>query len=327
MDVPSVLLPPLTRWLKTFEDPRGRRVIFECPVGNPRFATKRDLSDVAVVMARQPNGPLAVQYFQESSKRGLAWFPSGVPNEVDWVRALLALWADGDPEGLPGFRDWHIHPDWMANEELDVTRELSVLLQERNSAMERFAAREAEIKARLLAATQAATIGARRVLTCQGDDLVMAVSQMLESLGFAVKDVDATKTSGVPKREDLRLTLAARDSWEAIVEVKGYTKSAGKMADLHQLERHASHYAVEKGRLPDLLIYIVNGEIETTVSPELRRRSFHEEDLHVFATDGVVLPTPDLFRLHRDRLKLGIGHVQRLLLDARGLFTYPAKDK
>lgn len=57
-----------------------------------------------------------------------------------------------------------------------------------------------------------------------GDELVAAVADILSSLWSGVRDMDAERAPGTAKREDLRLTLGGRPGWEAIVEVKGYTK-------------------------------------------------------------------------------------------------------
>jgi hypothetical protein len=51
----------------------------------------------------------------------------------------------------------------------------------------------------------------------------------------------------------------------------------------------------------------------------MRRLPFSDEDLAPFAKDGgLVVPTAEVFRLHRDRESIGIKSVQRLLTDSNG---------
>ena len=80
------------------------------------------------------------------------------------------------------------------------------------------------IEVDLDAAGEEADAGIRRCIWDDGDNLVASVGDILKGLGFAVRDMDAEQEQGKPKREDLRLTLDDRPEWEAIAEVKGYTK-------------------------------------------------------------------------------------------------------
>ena len=99
--------------------------------------------------------------------------------------------------------------------------------------------------------------------------------------------------------------------------IKGYAKSGCKMIDIAQLQSHAGYYAVEQGRRPDKMVYIVNGEFETTATPSMRRLPFSDEDLAPFANDGgLALTTAELFLLHRDRESIGVEGVQRILTDS-----------
>ena len=72
-----------------------------------------------------------------------------------------------------------------------------------------------------------------------------------------MRHMDAGLQQGEPKREDLRLTLADRPEWEAIAEVKGYTKST-RTNDARQIRDHRDRYIREKIRHPDLTLWIAN---------------------------------------------------------------------
>ncbi len=90
-----------------------------------------------------------------------------------------------------------------------------------------------------------------------GDDLVAAVGDILKQLGFVVRHMDAEQEQGKPKREDLRLTLTDPPEWEAIAEVKGYTRGT-KTNDGRQIRQHRELYIKEQSSPPDLTLWIVN---------------------------------------------------------------------
>ena len=84
-----------------------------------------------------------------------------------------------------------------------------------------------------------------------------AVKEILEELGFAVRDMDAETEQGQPKREDLRLTIPDRSGWEAIAEVKGYPGGT-KTSDARQIREFRDRYISETSRAPDLTLWIAN---------------------------------------------------------------------
>jgi len=319
MAVPPILESPLREWLATFQDSRGMPIIEE-GWWKPGYAMRSkgvNLESVAFVMAQEPRCPLAVHHFDEETKKGVAWFPSPPPNTVDWIRALLFHWAQWDPDRLPGLRDWETTLEWMTTREQALSARLAELGQRRTRVLEELASEEARLQQDLLAARANANAGPRRILTSQNDELVSAVAQVLRDLGFDVREMDKELAFEASKREDLRLALGRTPGWEAIVEVKGYAKSGGKMIDIAQLQSHAGYYAVEQGRRPDKMVYIVNGEFETTATPSMRRLPFSDEDLAPFANDGgLALTTAELFLLHRDRESIGVEGVQRILTDS-----------
>jgi hypothetical protein len=324
MPVPPILEGPLREWLASFQDSRGMAMITDGwmdtrPFGGGFMPHGGNFESIAILMAQQPRFPLAVHHFDEKKKKGVAWFPSPPPNPVDWIRALLFHWAQWDPERLPGLRDWETAAEWMTMRELELSTRLTELGERRDRLLEELASDEARLRQDLLAARSDGNAGPRRILTSQNDELVSAVAQVLRDLGFAAREMDKGLPPEASKREDLRLGLRSKAGWEGIVEVKGYAKSGGKMSDIAQLANHAAHYAVEKGRLPDKRLYIVNGEFDTTATPSMRKLPFSDEDLAPFASDGgLALMTAELFRLYRDRESMGTEAVQRLLVESSG---------
>ena len=80
---------------------------------------------------------------------------------------------------------------------------------------------------------------------------------MLTGLGFKVRDMDAELSQDQQKREDLRLTRRDDPKWQAIVEVKGYP-SGTRTNDIRQIREHRELYIKEKGRYPDLTVWLAN---------------------------------------------------------------------
>ena len=69
--------------------------------------------------------------------------------------------------------------------------------------------------------------------------------------------MDEKLREGELKREDLRLTHEGLPGWQAIVEVKGYTRGA-KTNDARQIREHRDHYIAEVGQPPDLTVWLAN---------------------------------------------------------------------
>ena len=115
--------------------------------------------------------------------------------------------------------------------------------------------------------------------------------------------MDAGLEPNEQKYEDLRLTLPHRPDWEAIVEVKGYTKGT-RTNDALQLRKHREHYIVDKGRPPDFTIWLANPfrQIDPSSRPAPVRNVGEAAEnigaVHVLATDlyrlWVLVQTGDL---------------------------------
>ena len=99
--------------------------------------------------------------------------------------------------------------------------------------------------------------GIRRIIWADGDELVAAAKEIFAEFGFCVEDMDAGLEPGEPRREDLRLTHEGQPNWEALVEVKGYTNGT-RTNDSRQIREHRENYIIEKGRRPDLTVWLAN---------------------------------------------------------------------
>jgi len=188
----------------------------------------------------------------------------------------------------------------MTREEKMLVERIDVLEREKVEAIRQFDQQIAELMIESTQATLIANDGRRRLITAQGDELVDEVASAFEAFGFGVEQVDDALTSGMPKREDLRLRDPAdpNSDWEAIVEVRGYGKSGGTTADIQRIGRFANFYLGEKGRLPDKRMYVVNGQIELPPSQRELPLASAREDVELFGEDnGVVISTLDLFRV------------------------------
>lgn len=257
------------------------------------------------------------------NKKGLALLPAVNSSRRLWIDAVLQSWAEADPSSFPVLGEWQKQPPWMTLEELSVHRRIEELAQEERAFLAKLENERQELNESLTLVRKQADSGARRLLTTQSGALTEAVALALKDLGFEVSDQDAQTKPGAPKYEDLRISRPDQN-WEALVEVKGYSKGAGKTSDFHDIHRHLSHYQLTTGKDPAKIFYIVNVEFERT-TPD--RRSIilpgADEDVEKFAEHGgVCMSTVDLFRLHRDREALGREKVFELFRTASGRFLY-----
>jgi hypothetical protein len=142
----------------------------------------------------------------------------------------------------------------------------------------------ADAESRLAEVRAEADSGLRRLLTAQGDDLVAAVAQSFESLGFKVRDMDEEWPKG-DKREDLRVQDPARGRWEAVIEVRGYTKGA-QQGDLLRISRFVTRYLKDEQRLPTRPGTSSTSSLPKTLypvlrcSPPIRKRSRSSEKVN-----------------------------------------------
>ena len=180
-----------------------------------------------------------------------------LPNNVDllaWFRAFLDDIHELDPARVPQAPPRLANPsDWYTPEERDLADRIEEVL----AKVEGLQAEQEQVEGQLAAASEKADAGMRRALWADGDDLVAAVADVLTELGFTVRRMDAERQEGEPKREDLRLTLDKRSGWEALAEIKGYTRGT-RTNDARQIREHRDHYIKEEGRSPDLTLWVAN---------------------------------------------------------------------
>ena len=214
-----------------------------------------------------------------------------VANLVAWFHAFLTDVHENDPVRVPNPPPRLGHPaDWYTPEEKGLADRITVVT-DRIGHLENERER---LTAELVTAGEQADMGVRRVLWDDGDELVDGVTEILTSLGFKVRDMDSELDQGSPKREDLRLTLDGRGGWEALVEVKGYTKGT-KTNDARQIRAHREFYIQETGRLPDLTLWIANPH-RLIPDPSLRPAPDRNVADAASNVGAVHILVPDLYR-------------------------------
>lgn len=253
-----------------------------------------------IIVAERITGiPLGVTFLRQKNNLGVAWLPHDIYSQSKWVEILVSEWAKSDKESFPNFGDWASSPEWMTPQELQIVEEIESLREQKRNFICQLDKKIADFESQLILVSNEMNKSNRRLITAQGDDLLIEVIDVLKKIGFRVQTVDQALEGNQPKREDLRLTdpSDSHNDWEAIVEVRGYSRSSGKNNDLLRLSRFADLYLQEKGSLPDKRIYIINGQLELPPFQRQEPLSSSLEDLQVFAeSNGLVIWTLDLFR-------------------------------
>lgn len=239
-----------------------------------------------------------------SSPRDSAlWLPAiARPTLREWSQFAFARWRADEPTQFPVSAEWVKADQWSSVSEISARGQLIEFDRaevERREAQNQERARMEEV----LSAAESRGTSWRALLTETGDDLVSAVKEALETLGFAVLDSDELPQHKGAKREDLRVTDG---EWTALAEVKGYT-GAAKSNDLTQVTRAAVAYAMTEQREPDALWYIPNPERTTDPAQRALALVAREDDLTAFGRNhqGCLIDTRDLFAL-RQRVATGI---------------------
>jgi hypothetical protein len=247
---------------------------------------------------------------------------------LDWISAAINEWHKDAPKVFPHTLDWTSDAyAWLTPEEITA---VEAALQA-DKVKEEAETTSKEAWQSFQAARDVAAVGMWRLLTASGTPLEEAVSAALREIGFAVRDMDAEWPEG-QRFEDLRVTEAAHEGWEAIVEIKGYSRSRGKSEDITNLYgRFLKNYRRTEKREPSALWYVVNHD--QTTHPEQREALFStaESEMATFAeNDGLAIDTVDLYRLWRDvrRNKIEAEEARSQLIEGRGRFSHDwAKEK
>ena len=261
----------------------------------------------------------------ESSEGGEA-IALALPREISlfaWFRAFLADIHELNPAQVPQAPPRLGNPsNWYTPEE----RVLAERIVEIADKVDQLKAEQKSIQVKLASVSEEANAGIRRCVWADGDDLVASIGDVLEKLGFIVRHMDTEQKQGEPKREDLRLTLANRPGWEAIAEVKGYTKGT-RTNDARQIREHRDHYTIEKRSPPNLTLWIAN----THRAMDPSSRPAPDSNVGDTATNigAVHVLATDLYRLWTfvaaDRLKKAQA-VQLLISADPGLWSLPVPD-
>jgi hypothetical protein len=158
-----------------------------------------------------------------------------------------------------------------------------------------------------------------QILTAEGDELVDAVKQTLESLGFdEIVDVDKAEAAEDGRlREDLRITHEAET---VLIEVKGITNTP-RDTDALQVGKYIP-VRIKEWKDPEVRgLSIINHQKGL---PPLERQDetvFHEDiETNAQTLDFGLLTTWDLYRLSRNFERLGWKHedIRKLLLTTKG---------
>ena len=209
-----------------------------------------------ILIASTSGQPVAIRQVHTWSQGPyiVVLLPPEVTNLSAWFRAFLTDVHNMDTGRVPHPPARLLTPsDWYTPEE----RRLASRISRTTKKIDRLRADIERLDAALISATEQADVGIRRVLWASGEELEAAVRDILTDLGFHVREMDEELGSGHPKREDLRLTHDTHRGWEAIVEVKGYANST-KTSDTRQIGEQRVRYAAEKGRPPDLTLWVAN---------------------------------------------------------------------
>jgi hypothetical protein len=265
-----------------------------------KLDTATDIFDNgAIICERSTNIPLAVYFLRKENNLGVCWFPMVDTNQADWVDLMVTQWAQSDKESFPNFGDWTNSPEWMVYEEEQISSRIDELKLKKSEVIAEIEKQIGELTTKYALAKLDANNGRRRLITAQGKDLVSEVNKCLKEIGFVVDDVDQTIDEKGLKREDIRLSYQDKEVplWKAIVEVRGYSRSAGTTSDLLRLSRFAELFKQEFGQFPDKRIYIINGQLELLPAQRQEPLASAGEDVNIFAeSGGILIWTLDLFR-------------------------------
>lgn len=269
--------------------------------------------------------------FLRAHSEALCWaLPHASKHPSLWLMAALETWHQRDSKRFPDASPWRDNPRWMTVDEREAQFELQALKADWLAAEARYASLERDLTGRLMDARTAADKGMRRLLTEQGESLVIAVAEALERLGFKVIDRDSERVAGnLGKVEDLEIVDPSRDELTIIAEVKGYRKRGASQKDLLQLSNHATAFAVRHHRAPDRRWYIVNQFAQDVPDKRPTPLAAAKEHREVFAdSGGLVIDTRCLFQLARDVANGSFPpeSARRLLVDSRDVLEYTSAD-
>ncbi|WP_143264709.1 hypothetical protein [Arthrobacter sp. 49Tsu3.1M3] len=247
--------------------------------------------------------------------------PAETQQHLAWLRLFLDMVGNVDPDSVPPDVDWKSSARWSPPEVSKHVGDLQALRQAHEEALTEFQRREQEIQAQLEESTRLADEGTRRILTSDGDELVEAVTTVLEDLGFTVRDMDDhhDERTGA-KLEDLRAEDPSDADWLTLVEVKGYAKGA-KVNDVPQITgRPAVAYTKETGQEPPAVWHIVNAWRGTNPSTRVQAIPNDDDLRPLTEAEGALIDTRDLYEAWRD-VSAGIADAESVRASLRAAKT------
>ncbi len=291
-----------------------------------RFSQK-DIEPLVTTTSGRPVALLCTSAYEpRSGQKRLALalaLPRAAPLSA-WLRDFLTVVHVADQPSVPQAPPQLSNPaDWYTPTE----RTLAAQLTEVARQAEQLEADRKRLEAELAAAGEQADAADRRCIWADGDELVAAVGRILGELGFVVRDMDAEKRTGEPKREDLRLTLPDHSRWEAIAEVKGYTNGS-RTSDTRQIREQRDRYIQEQGRPPELTLWIAN-PYRAITDPSDRPAPDNNVAESAAIIEAVHVSTADLYRLWVLVQTGSLGQeeaVQHLIDSSPGLWSLPAQN-
>lgn len=247
----------------------------------------------------------------------IALFLPEVSDLSQWFWAFLSDISDFAPDRVPE------PPSRLGDLSAWYTPEESALaarVSEIERAIERLRDEHAQLQGEQVRARNVADATVRRAIWMDGEELVEAVSEILEEIGFTVEEMDRRKQPTQAKHEDLRLAFAERPGWEAIVEIKGYARGV-KTNHAQQVRMHRDHYCDENGRTPDLTLWIVNPYRE--MEPSIRPAPDKNVERTAQIVGAVCMLTTDLYqqwRLVKQGKRNAVDVAQQLIQAEPGLW-------
>lgn len=235
------------------------------------------------------------QWSEDGEQAGRIWFlPIEVHDYAAWVRAALREFHEIDPVRVPALPEWWSTGPWRTPAQMVADRDLREAATERARVTAALDEAVQQAQDRYQSATDQSLAGPLRLLTESGTALEDEVGRVLETFGFDVRDMDGVYPAG-DRREDFQLRLPSGEDWVSLVEVKGYTRGAA-VNDLARVERWATRYTAEHGRIPSAKWHIVN--VFRLEDPETRPQALpNDDDIRDFADHGgLLIDTRDLFR-------------------------------
>lgn len=243
--------------------------------------------------------PVALRYLRtsEGQGKGLPVVTLALPqveNLAEWFRAFLQDVHDIDRQSVPTPPPRLSNPsDWYTPEQNRVARKIVQI----ENKIEQLEGRRRRFDVEMRAAAGRAETGILRALHNDGNELAEAVEELLSGIGFRVRNMDKEKSLEDSYREDLRLTVPGDDTWEAIVEVKGYSNDT-RSSDARKVREYRDLYRDENGRFPDLTLWVTNPHRRRDPSSRPSPNPALDEVTRVAET--VLIQTVDLFPIWRD---------------------------